>query len=205
VNDATNRPDDWWTDQDRVATFLTLLESRRSSADQGMWQAPTLTIAAQAFLLAVLTDPSVSERARLVILVAGIAACIAAILSLVRLRAREILWSEAIAYVCDKAGLPSPGPSSSFSASRSIQPTISPGQPTVSSDGSAGGSTCRPSTSSGSSRCCFSSLPTWSLTAAPPRGTVAEGRRRLTTRPVCLACRGVGERQYAPRSWTGLG
>jgi len=105
-----NRRDDWWTDQDRVATFLTLLESRRSSADQGMWQAPALTIAAQAFLLAVLTDPSVSDRARLVILVAGIAACIAAILSLIRLRAREILWSEAIADACDKAGLPDPRP-----------------------------------------------------------------------------------------------
>lgn len=98
------------TDQDRAATFLSLLESRRSSADQGMWQAPTLTIAAQAFLLAVLTDKTVSDTARLTILVAGIAACVAAILSLVRLRAREILFSEAIADACDKAGLPDPRP-----------------------------------------------------------------------------------------------
>jgi hypothetical protein len=97
-------------DQDRAATFLTLLESRRSSADQGMWQAPTLTIAAQAFLLAVLTDETVSDSARLWILVAGIAACIAAILSLIRLRAREILFSDAIAHACDKAGLPDPRP-----------------------------------------------------------------------------------------------
>lgn len=110
MNDATDRRDEWWTDQDRAATFLTLLESRRSSADQGMWQAPALTIAAQAFLLAVLTDASVSDRARFVILVAGIAACIAAVLSLIRLRAREILWSEAIADACNKAGLPDPRP-----------------------------------------------------------------------------------------------
>lgn len=110
MNDAINGSDDWWTDQGRVGTFLTLLESRRSSADQGMWQAPALTIAAQAFLLAVLTDPGISDRARLAILVAGIAACIAAILSLIRLRAREILWSETIADVCDKAGLPDPRP-----------------------------------------------------------------------------------------------
>lgn len=75
-----------------------------------MWQAPTLTIAAQAFLLIVLTDATVSDRARLLILVAGIAACVAAILSLIRLRAREILWSEGIADVCEKAGLPDPRP-----------------------------------------------------------------------------------------------
>jgi hypothetical protein len=98
------------TDPDRAATFLTLLESRRSSADQGMWQAPTLTIAAQAFLLTVLTDSTVSGTARLWILVAGIAACVAAILSLVRLRFRETQFSEAIAAACDKAGLPDPRP-----------------------------------------------------------------------------------------------
>jgi hypothetical protein len=118
--DAPPQPGAWWTDQDRVAkfladrdrvaTFLTQLESRRSSVDQQMWQAPTLTIAAQAFLLVVLTDSNVSGRARLWIVIAGIAACVAAILSLVRLRAREIGFSEAGGYVCARAGLPDPRP-----------------------------------------------------------------------------------------------
>lgn len=94
----------------RIATFLGQLESRRTSIDQAMWQGPTLTIAAQAFLLTVLTDKDVADDARFWILVAGAAACIAAILSLVRLRAREVLYSEAIAFVCEDAGIPAPWP-----------------------------------------------------------------------------------------------
>ena len=82
---------DWWTEHERASTFLALLEGRRNSIEQSMWQAPTLTIAAQAFLLGVLTDSTISDRARLAILVAGIAACVAAILALIRLRSREIL------------------------------------------------------------------------------------------------------------------
>jgi hypothetical protein len=107
---SQHAPVHWSSDPQRAATFLAHLESRRSSADQGMWQAPTLTIAAQAFLLVVLTDGSVGRTAGGAILVAGIVACVAAILSLARLRAREILFSEAIAAACDKAGLPDPRP-----------------------------------------------------------------------------------------------
>jgi hypothetical protein len=110
VTEAAKRPGDRWTDPDRAATFLGQLESRRSSIDQAMWQAPALTIAAQAFLLTVLTDSNVDDRARAWMLVAGVAACVAAILSLVRLRAREIEYSEAIAAACDKVGLPAPWP-----------------------------------------------------------------------------------------------
>jgi hypothetical protein len=78
--------------------LLDHLERRRSGLDQSMWQAPALTIAAQAFLLAVLTDRSIPWYARLVVLLAGIAACFAAALSLIRLRSREVSYSEAIAY-----------------------------------------------------------------------------------------------------------
>jgi hypothetical protein len=100
----------WWTDSERAASFLSLLEARRGLAEQAMWQAPTVTIAAQAFLLVVLTDDTVSGVARFWILVAGVAACLAAILSLIRLRAREILYSEGLAAACETAGVPDPRP-----------------------------------------------------------------------------------------------
>jgi hypothetical protein len=104
-------PDPSWTkDPDRVEMLLGLLEARRASFDQSMWQAPTLTIAAQAFLLAVLTDDTIDDTARLWVLFAGVAACFAAILALIRLRAREVLHAEVIAYVLDKAALPDPRP-----------------------------------------------------------------------------------------------
>jgi hypothetical protein len=98
--------------QDREAAFafVNLLEGRRASIEQAQWQAPTLTIAAQAFLLAVLTDSSVSSTARWFILVAGVLACLAAVLALVRLRAREVLYSEAVSAACTEARLPDPRP-----------------------------------------------------------------------------------------------
>ena len=74
---------------ERLATFLDLLERRRQSLDQSMWQAPALTIAGQAFLLRVLTDENVVLGARLLMLFAGVMASLAALLSLMRLgRAR---------------------------------------------------------------------------------------------------------------------
>ncbi len=75
-----------------------------------MWQAPALTIAAQAFLLSVLTDRGVSWCARLFILIGGLAAIWAALASLVRLRSREVLYSDAIAYEFDRRGLDDPRP-----------------------------------------------------------------------------------------------
>jgi hypothetical protein len=73
-----------------------------------MWHAPTLTIAAQAFLLIVLTDASVDGRARAGILVAGVVATAAALLSLLRLRAREVQYSGVIAHYFMTVGLPDP-------------------------------------------------------------------------------------------------
>jgi hypothetical protein len=110
VSEAGRDRGEWWEDQQRAVTHLAQLESRRSAAELAQWQAPTLTIAAQAFLLTVLTDDRVSERALKWILIAGIAACVAAILSLVRLRSREVEYSEAIASACEKAGVPDPRP-----------------------------------------------------------------------------------------------
>jgi hypothetical protein len=96
--------------QARELAFVNLLEGRRAAIEQSQWQAPTLTIAAQAFLLSVLTDEDVSTTARKAILVAGVIACVAAALALVRLRAREVLYSEAVSYACDQAELPDPRP-----------------------------------------------------------------------------------------------
>lgn len=91
--------------------FVRLLDSRRLGYEQTQWQAPTLTIAAQAFLLSVLSDADVSAVARTSILVAGVFACVAAAIALIRLRARELLYSGAVAYyACEHAGLLDPRP-----------------------------------------------------------------------------------------------
>jgi hypothetical protein len=71
-----------------------------------MWQAPALTIAAQAFLLQVLTNRSIDGGARALILAAGAIAGIAAVLSLLRLREREVRYSDAIAHYAYTAGIP---------------------------------------------------------------------------------------------------
>jgi hypothetical protein len=51
--------------------FAGLHEGRRNAHDVAMWQAPALTIAAQAFLLSVLTDPGLSDATRAFVLAAG--------------------------------------------------------------------------------------------------------------------------------------
>jgi hypothetical protein len=56
----------------------------------------------------VLTDASVDAWARAGILVAGVAATAAALLSLIRLRAREVQYSGVIAHYFTAAGLPDP-------------------------------------------------------------------------------------------------
>jgi hypothetical protein len=88
------------------AVYVDHLERRRSDLDRSMWQAPALTIAAQAFLLRVLTDRSVDGGARAVILAAGVAASVAAAASLLRLRAREVRYSEEIARLLIKENDP---------------------------------------------------------------------------------------------------
>jgi hypothetical protein len=113
MNDAA-KPPDWRDDPDSVSAFLSLLESRRAGVEAAQWQPPTLTIAAQAFLLFVLTDDRIGDDALLWILFAGVTACLAAILSIVRLRARELLYSEAIGYVCAQTAYELPDPRPAF-------------------------------------------------------------------------------------------
>jgi hypothetical protein len=95
----------------RDEIYVDHLERRRSDFDRSMWQAPALTIAAQAFLLRVLTDQGVCWQARLVILLAGAVASFAAAASLIQLRRREVEYSEGIAYwFVRKNHLPDPRP-----------------------------------------------------------------------------------------------
>jgi hypothetical protein len=80
------------------ATLLELLESRRTTIDQGMWQAPSLSLVAQAFLISVLIQGHVPLGTRIVVFAAGLSTSVAALLGLLRGRAREMQYSEAIAY-----------------------------------------------------------------------------------------------------------
>jgi hypothetical protein len=98
-------------DPESAREFVRLLEGRRLAYEQAQWQAPTLTIAAQAFLLTVLSNSEVSGTARVFILIAGALASFAAAMALIRLRARELLYSGAVSYhACGHAELPDPRP-----------------------------------------------------------------------------------------------
>jgi hypothetical protein len=85
------------TERDSEEILLDHLESRRGELAEAQWHAPGLVIAAQAFLLQVLTDASVAGSVRAAILAAGVTACVAALLSLLRLRQREVRYSEVLA------------------------------------------------------------------------------------------------------------
>lgn len=81
---------------DRDLTKLNQLEQRRAENDRAMWLAPVITMAAQAFLLQILSDPGVPRGGRLAVLVAGATATLAASWTILRARSREVLYSEAI-------------------------------------------------------------------------------------------------------------
>jgi hypothetical protein len=99
---------------DERNALLDHLERRRGALDAALWQAPALTIAAQAFLLRVLTDPSLDPIAGGFILAAGVVASWAAVRSLLRGRAREVWYSDAIAHYLETFGLPDTRPSPSL-------------------------------------------------------------------------------------------
>jgi hypothetical protein len=71
-----------------------------------MWLAPVLVIAAQAFLLQVLSTENLGWVARSMVLAAGVVATIAALVTLARGRAREVEYSEAIAHYSDALKFP---------------------------------------------------------------------------------------------------
>jgi hypothetical protein len=100
-------PRDSW--EARTAS-LTLMEGRRHATDQAMWHAPAILVAGQAFLLTVLSDAELDWWARLVVLVAGALASLAAAASLLRLRSREVRYSTAISDMCRKWSIPDPRP-----------------------------------------------------------------------------------------------
>jgi hypothetical protein len=86
-------------DEAEVARRLALLdhlERRRAGHDAAMWQAPGLTIAAQAFLLQVLANHDTPLDARRWVLRAGVVMLIAAALALFLNRDREVRYSKAI-------------------------------------------------------------------------------------------------------------
>jgi hypothetical protein len=82
---------------------VTILEGRRLAVDVAMWQAPTLVLIAQAFLLLVLTDRAVDFTVRLFVALAGIAALVVVGISLWQQRDRETAYRR---YIDGVAGVP---------------------------------------------------------------------------------------------------
>jgi hypothetical protein len=82
--------------EESARATLTQLEQRRGENDRAMWLAPVITMAAQAFLLQILSDPGIPRGARLAVLVAGVLATLAACWTVLRAHAREVLYSETI-------------------------------------------------------------------------------------------------------------
>jgi hypothetical protein len=87
---------------------LRLLEGRRLDLSSSMWQVPTLTVAAQAFLLQVLSNDDVGWSVALPIALAGAMASFAAGVSLLQQRSAERLHSREIARLAMSLGLGDP-------------------------------------------------------------------------------------------------
>jgi hypothetical protein len=88
------------------ASLLDLLDRRRAANDAAMWQAPVVLTAAQAFLLQVLANQEIGWAARLIVLVAGIGVTVAALLTLIRGRTREVEFSETVDFYLQRFGAP---------------------------------------------------------------------------------------------------
>lgn len=86
--------------------MLELLERRRLAIDQVMWQAPALVLAAQAFLFVVALNPATPKWGRIVVMLAGLSALVAASHSLTKQRYLEVIHSEAIMLCLSVLGLP---------------------------------------------------------------------------------------------------
>ena len=81
---------------DQRERAMALLEGRRLAIDASMWQAPTLTLVAQAFLLGVLTDKAVGWAVAVSVAVAGVLASGTSMFALWQLRDRERHFSERV-------------------------------------------------------------------------------------------------------------
>jgi len=84
---------------------LEVQEGRRLAHQNAMWQAPTLTLVAQAFLLTVLTDERVPQTVALFVAIAGGAALLVAGFALGQLHNRERWQSEAVREHANALGL----------------------------------------------------------------------------------------------------
>jgi hypothetical protein len=82
--------------EDEARELQETLERRRLAIDQTMWQAPGLSITAQAFLYVVALNPGTPEYGRIVVLIAGLLVVLAAAFSLMKQRYLEELHSEVI-------------------------------------------------------------------------------------------------------------
>ena len=91
-------------DEDREV--LRLLEGRRLAIDAAMWQGPTLTLVAQAFLLGVLTDAHVKLAVAIAVALAGVVVVVVAGVSLMAQRGREVELSRRIEEHASAVGLP---------------------------------------------------------------------------------------------------
>ena len=83
---------------------LRLLEGRRLDLSSSMWQVPTLTVAAQAFLLQVLSNDDIGWSVAVPVALAGALASIAAGVSLLRQWSGERLHSKEIARLAMSLG-----------------------------------------------------------------------------------------------------
>jgi hypothetical protein len=87
---------------------LRLLEGRRLSYDAAMWQAPTLTVLSQTFLLVILSDPSVRFGVALPIAMAGWITLFVVAIALWQLRDREEQFSKRINELAEPLGVVRP-------------------------------------------------------------------------------------------------
>jgi hypothetical protein len=104
-SEAVSGPDPHELGQRDLIT-LGQLEQRRGENDRAMWLAPVITMAAQTFLLQVISDASVPGGARFAVLIAGVTATMAACWTVLRGHAREVHYSEAIWKYSQRLGLP---------------------------------------------------------------------------------------------------
>ena len=86
--------------------LFSILEERRRSFEQVMWQAPSLSIAAQAFLLSAAFASDTPRYARIVVLLLGLAAILATLHLLAKHRYLESLHGQVESVCLSKLGWP---------------------------------------------------------------------------------------------------
>jgi len=84
--------------EDLRASMLSAAESRRAQADALMWQLPTISLTAQAFLMTIIANSTVSDSGRFLASLAALVFAVGAFQTLLRHRRNEELlsrWLEA--------------------------------------------------------------------------------------------------------------